>query len=269
MQTNAPKRSPLEGLLVINKDNASHQKPTVLAKGDSGTGKTHFWLTAPGPIIAAYTDKNMQTVTKAIDEGADIQLVSINTWSDWEDKFVPAVENRLLECNTVVVDTVDMLTKIMWRELQGTRDKLRIQDFGTGLDRMLNTLTQLCSAAVDYPGKPSYNIVVTSHINDVTNDSGSLVKTRCAVMGALKDNIESLFDYVFLVANEIDTKIDGGRATKSKRFFFHTIPPTQYHTTKAPKFFPAEIGNTWPDLTTALAQGESKKQDTNNEKEAN
>ncbi len=271
MQTNAPKTDPLEGLLIIDKSNAEQQKPTVLAKGDSGTGKTHLWLTAPEPIIAAYTDKNMQTVTRAIKQGKDVRLVGLDSWGDWADRFVPAVENRRLDCATIVVDTVDMLTKIMWRDIQGVRDKLRIQDFGTGLDRMVNTLTQLCSASVHYEGKPSYNIIVTSHISDVTSDSGSLVKTRCAVMGALKDNIESLFDYVFLTANEIDAKITDGKAEKSKRFFMHTIPPTQYHTTKAPGYFPAEIGNTWENLTDALAlrnsDGEAKQEETNNKKE--
>lgn len=258
MQTNQPNRDPLEGLLKIDKSNASHQKPTILTKGDSGTGKTHFWLTAPGHTVAAFTDLNQLTATTAIDKGLDAELRPIETWSQWEDQFVPAVANRQLEAETIVVDTVDALTKIMWRELQGTRDKLRIQDFGTGLDRMINTLTQLCSASVHYEGKRSYNIIVTSHIADVTNDSGSLEKTCCAVMGALKGTIESLFDYVFLADNELTTEITGGKATKGKRFFMHTIPPTRYHTTKAPAYFPAEIGNTWSDLQTAIALGQSE-----------
>jgi hypothetical protein len=270
VQTNQPTKNPLGNLLIINKSNASKQKPTILDKGPSGTGKTHFWLTAPGPIVAAYTDKNMATVTAAIDDGVPVELVAIDTWSDWEDVFVPAVENRLIEAETIVVDTVDMLAKIMWRELQGTMDKLRIQDFGTGLNRMVNTLTQLCSASVHYEGKRSYNIIVASHITDVTSDSGSLVKTTCAVMGALKDNIEDLFDYVVLADSEIATEIEAGKAVKSKRFFMHTIPPTRYHTTKAPAYFPAEIGNTWPDLQDALALRKSvgeAKQETQSKKE--
>ena len=267
MQTNAAKKSPLEGLLVIDKSNASHQKPVVLTKGPPGSGKTHFALTAPPPIVLANLDVNQQTVTTAIDKGLDVKSVHLNTWSEWADQFVPAVSNRELECETVVVDTGSMLAKMMWREIQGHRDKLRIQDFGTGLDRMVNTFTQLCSAAAHYEGKRSYNIIVNYHIGDVTSDSGSLVRTTVQSMGAFKDIAESLFDYVFLAANEIATKIEGGKATKSKRFFFHTIPPSQYHTTKAPGYFPAEIGNTWKDLTDALAQGESGTQD--NKKEEN
>ncbi|TFH66183.1 MAG: hypothetical protein E4G90_04885 [Gemmatimonadales bacterium] len=252
-------KNPFAGMRVISKENASLQKPIILVKGPSGTGKTHFWLTLPGKTVACYTDKNMATATSAITTGQDVELVQPESWEDWADRFVPAVENRLVDADNIVVDTMDMLTKIMWLEIQGGRDKLRIQDFGTGLNRMTNTITQLCSAAYHREGQRSYNIVVTCHTGDVSDDTGSLVKTTCAVMGAFKDACEGLFDYVFLANSEIHTEITGGHAVKSKRFFFHTIPPTRYHTTKAPGYFPAEIGNTWGGLQGALKLNPAQK----------
>ena len=246
-------QNPFSGMRVISKENAALQKPIILVKGPSGTGKTHFWLSLPGRTVACYTDKNMATATSAITTGQPVELVQPESWEDWADRFVPAVENRLVDADNIVVDTLDMLTKVMWLEIQGGRDKLRIQDFGTGLNRMTNTISQLCSAAYHREGQRSYNIIVTSHIGDVTDDSGSLVRTTCAVMGAFKDICEDLFDYVLLSDSEIHTEITGGKAVKSKRFFLHTIPPTRYHTTKAPGYFPSEIGNTWPALREALA----------------
>jgi hypothetical protein len=221
-------------------------------------------LTFPQPIIGCYSDKNMLTVTEAQLRGVDAKFMPVNCWSDWADVFVPAAMNRTIEAATLAVDPIDMLATVMWRELQGTRDKLRIQDFGTGKDRMFNTLADLCSSASHIEGKRSYNIICTSHISDVTDDSGNLVKTTCQLMGAFKDIVESLFDYVFLCASELKTDIEAGKATKSKRFFAHTIPPTRYHTTKAPGYFPAEIDGTWQSIQDALALSPERIANTEN-----
>ena len=253
MTTNLSTTDPLAELLSVNAENVQEQKLSLLYKGPPGSGKTHNWLTFPGKTVALYTDKNMATVTEAIGRGVEARLVIPKSWSEWADVFVPAVRNRMVDAENIVVDTVDMLTKLMWREIQGTRDKLRIQDFGTGLDRMTRTINDVCSAATHQPGERSYNIVMCSHVSDVTDDSGALVKTTCSVMGQFKDVVESLFDYVLLTAAEVKTDIVEGKAQKTKSFFCHTIPPTRYHTVKAPAYFPHEIEGTWQGLQSALA----------------
>lgn len=254
---------PLSELQSVTAENAALQKPIVLVNGDSGTGKTHFLMTCPEPIVIAFTDKNRQTALEAILSGRKAELREITCWSDWADVFVPAVENRMVKAETIGLDTMDMLTSIMWREIQEHRPKLRIQDFGTGKDRMVNTITQFASAAAHIEGKPSYNIVVTSHITDVTDDdTGALVKFAPAVMGAFKHVAGDLFDYHFLSDSELKTDIIEGKAIKSKRFFMHTIPPTRFHRTKAPGYFPAEINNTWQALQDALALNPARKAET-------
>ena len=249
--------APFENLITINSENAPEQKLSVLLKGQPGAGKTHAWLTFPGPIIACYTDKNMETVKRAMRQRNDITLVKIQSWSEFADQFVPAVVNRQLDAGTIVVDTLDALADMMWRDIQSTRDKLRIQDFGTGKDRLKNNFSDLNDAVVAVPGKPNYNVVVVSHISDVTDDSGGIVKTTCSVMGAFKDIVEALFDYVLLCESKVDTEIEGRNSVKVKRYLAHTIPPSRYHTCKAPGYFPVEISPTWEGIQAALALGES------------
>ena len=54
--------SALARLPVITKDSMPDMKKTIVYKGDSGTGKTFNAFTWPGPIVAAYFDKNIETI---------------------------------------------------------------------------------------------------------------------------------------------------------------------------------------------------------------
>ena len=262
-----PTKDPLTELLTMTPETAMLQKPIILEKGPPGVGKTFNLLTFPQPIVGCYSDKNMLTVTEAQLRGVNAKFMPVNNWSDWADVFVPSAVNRTIDAATLAVDPIDMLATVMWREIQGTRDKLRIQDFGTGKDRMFNTLADLCSSASHIEGKRSYNIVCTSHISDVTDDSGSLVKTTCQLMGAFKDIVESLFDYVFLCDYELKTDIVSGKAVKSKRFYSHTIPPNRYHTTKAPGYFPAEMEGSYQGIQEALALNPERRSSKNTQQE--
>ena len=215
---------------------------SLLLKGPSGSGKTEGALSLPGPTHLTYTDVNLATVRAAMLRGAEIDFSPCGKWSDYQNQYIPKVLNRQIEARTLVVDTIDFLADMMWREIQGSRARLSMSDFGTGLSNLMSTTYTLASSTLPKGGHPGYNVVVTSHLKDVTDDSGALLKVTPAIMGAFKDKIEDFFDHVYLCAAGVKTEVSEDRvATKVRQFKLFTVDPDRYNTCKAPPTMPPEI----------------------------
>jgi len=132
----------------------------------------------------------------------------------------------------------------MWKDIEGTRGKLTMQDFGTGLRRMGEATRALVSLTLPYKDHPGYHVVFTSHLKDQTDDSGSLLKIGPALMGQFANQIEDYFDYVLLMQAEMVAKIEQvngvTKSVPSKQFKIWSIPPDRYHTCKGGDM-PAEM----------------------------
>lgn len=247
---------------------------SLLNKGASGTGKTHFALEgAPGPIALVYQDNNRMTLDWWLKRRSDIYELHFDTWADFDDKFVPKVKNRLIDVATVVIDTGDMVQAMMWREIQGNKSRLTTPDFGTGFNRLSATFTDLTDACRPIKankgrsylpeGHPGYHLICNWHLYDVTNDSGSLMRTTPRVLGQFKDHVEDLFDLVLLMDSALEGSVEDVEGRKvmvnHKRCFARTVPPNEYHTTKAPLDWPPII-KSYGELV-KLIEGENE---TNN-----
>jgi len=245
----------LSDLPRMTAENIGSSKYTVLYTGDSGSGKTHSLLSWPEPIVVAYFDRNLETVRKHMRTGKKVELVLCRTWDEYANKFVPAVVNGEIEAETIGVDTINSAAARMWREIQGTRSRLTNQDFGAGLNRLSSTTDALAQAATQHGKRRSYNIVFCSHLKDVTDDSGALVKIRPAIMGQFKDDLAAFFDYVLVNQCEkvsVPVEENGRKRMKAgKRYFCHTIPPTRYYVAKGGDL-PPEVGSTYPEMMKAL-----------------
>ena len=220
----------------------TESKRTVLLKGLSGSGKTESALSFPGPLTVIHTDRNFATLNAAVARGVKVDPIPVSSWKDYEQVIVPAIANRELDCQTVVVDTVDFLLDLMWREIQGTRSKLTQPDWGTGLTQASQTTFSITSAAHAVPGRRSYNIVFNCHLKNVTNEDGGLVRIAPALKGAFEAAIENYFDYVLLLEAGVTTTIVGTPpvAKKDRKFIVYTVPPTPLHTCKGGSL-PAEV----------------------------
>ena len=82
--------------------------------GDPGTGKTSFWLSAPGPIVVQSLDKGLEGVVEKFQVDKEIYLAEYN-WSPTEelsqddaiglrDKFIEDFEHAIQHARTVVWD---------------------------------------------------------------------------------------------------------------------------------------------------------------------
>lgn len=245
LQATPTPADPLAGLAPIL---PADKKLAILQKGPAKTGKSRGAYTFPPPVFAVYTDPNRLTVQQMQEQGFEIDARRVTSWVDYERKIVPAITNRLIDAQTIVLDTIDMLLDQMWRQIQGSRSKLAIQDFGTGLQWASDTTYQLVSSTMPRgkPGDanyhPGYNIIVNVHVKDVTNDSGALVKVCPSLMGQFKDDLESYFDAVLICDKDIRvTPQQGAPAKRETIYKVLTQPPDRYQTAGAPADWPPEF----------------------------
>jgi len=95
-----------------------------------------------------------------------------------------------------VLDTGTELVKKYQRELQGTKDKLTIQQWGqikNQLDILMNVVNQLpCS------------IIVNTHVKPIKDDELGLQKMYPAIEGSTKEDIGKWFDFVLYTKVEKD-----------------------------------------------------------------
>ena len=103
-------------------------------------------------------------------------------------------------------------------------------------------------------------MVFCLHPKDVTDDNGALVKSAPLLMGQFAGMLDGFFDFVLLTDSRVKSRQveeSGRKVSRSeKEFFIHTIPPTRYHTCKAPGYFPAQMGGTYQEIMAELAKGE-------------
>jgi hypothetical protein len=212
----------------------------VAILGDEKSGKTHFWCTFPKPIVCLYTDPNTQTADGFIEEGQDndITLVKLpstqgkNPMADWQyfaDRFVPAVKNRQFDAKTIVIDSYSFLAKALVTSKSGLDGKVSIPEWGQILMNHGDRLRSIISSTQPMEGKPSYHVVVTSHLVDVTDDKQALIKTRPAIQGAFKDEFGKCFGTVLIAKAKAEMEIKEGKLTPGHATHYcYTVPPNQY-----------------------------------------
>jgi hypothetical protein len=242
----------------LNLANVEQARESILYKGDSGTGKTHNLLTWPQPMLVVYTDQNLKTPARVIATGAAIELLFPKDWSEFADRIVPAVKHRELSVATIGLDTVDGIAALCLRGVAGADGKMDQQRWGTYLNRLRLAFNDLLSATKTHnegplKDKPAYNLVGTSHLKDVTDETGNLIKIRCKIDGQFRDEVEAFFDTVLLCqaetygATEVDPATKASRVIQRARYFCHTVPPTLYHTCKG-HGLPTRVDGTYPSL---------------------
>lgn len=110
-------------------------KPRIIGAscGEYGTGKTHFWLSAPGPIVVQSFDQGMEGVVEKFQGEKDIYLAEYE-WSPTEalgqreaielrDKFIADFEHAVTVARTVIWDReTDIWELFRYSEFGGPND---------------------------------------------------------------------------------------------------------------------------------------------------
>ena len=212
-------------------------KLSGLYQGNSMTGKTHMMCTWPKPVLVS-ADPDTQTAQKL----PGVQIIEISTWAELESEIVPYVKNRALhelvgvgedEVGTFCLDTISIASTYLAREIQGAKPRLTIQDFGLFLNKLTALTMQCVEARKDRgDGAPCYNILFSTHLKDITNDSGGLEKVAPAVMGQFAGVLPRLFGFCFLCENTVKSEmVPGGAETREVPLWqVRTVPPSPKYT---------------------------------------
>ncbi len=230
------------GVSVSTKKNIVKQKLSVAATGDPKQGKSHFWTTFPKPIVCLYTDTNTQTADGFISDGkeGDITMLRMpsvgdasksasDDWSFYSTQFVPAVQNREIEAETIAIDSYSSLADTLVRHIKGGGE-MTIPAWGRVLSSHQDRMYALLSATQHIEGKRNYNIVVTCHLVGDTGKSDTILKYVPAIQGAFKHKFNGMFGSVFIMRSETTKEVINDRMTSTGvEHFMLTAPPSDMY----------------------------------------
>ncbi len=116
-------------------DTSCKQRIVAASFGEVGTGKTHFWLGAPGPIVVQTLDQGLEGVVENFTKTKDIYIASydmaLKVGEEYtqakaveaRDKFIEDFEHALGVARTIIWDREsDMFSMFSYAE-SGTTDK--------------------------------------------------------------------------------------------------------------------------------------------------
>lgn len=233
---------------------------TVLYQGGPGSGKSHCSLTWPKPLVI-YCEENTATLEKFthLEEG---RVVFPSDWGDtftsFRNNVVPLIKNRQAHLmlseydddgalvkeadpgsvETIVIDAVSSLLFDLEREVVQPYAGGKIPHSTTGpkfLYQAEEVMRDIVGAAKPYADKPCYNIICTTHLKDVTDESGNLVKISPAIYGQMKDLLTRWFDTKLLCeavkksGGDVDKPEGGKTKEKVPIRYVYTVSPNNYY----------------------------------------
>jgi hypothetical protein len=146
-------------------------------------------------------------------------------------------------------------------EIQGTRDKLRIQDFGRLLSKLTTAVIDCTDATVERPGCESYHVVLAAHLKDIyqmRGDERVLTGIRPAIDSTFKDLLPRLTSFAFLCETELEPVTSPGKpAYMRTKYVVRTTPPSKLYVCGdrigGGRFntLPPTVGGTYPELCAA------------------
>ncbi len=119
--------------------------------GEVGSGKTSFWLGAPGPIIVLSFDQGLEGVVEAFQDQKDIYVKTFSWVTapgaepdqsaavDMRDEFTEVFEHAVLHARTVVLDTETAMFGVFKYAEFGAPEKGRPDDW----DKLKNRCRRL------------------------------------------------------------------------------------------------------------------------------
>lgn len=210
------------------KESLAKGKLTGLYQGEAMSGKTHNLCTWPSPVIVCF-DPDTQTARKM--DG--VTIIEVESFKEFEQKVVPHVKNRTLHelvnhpVETFGVDSISIASMYLAMEIQGSKERLAIQDFGTLLNKLTSVTMECTEAARFVEGKDSYHIIFTTHLQTIVGkDGGGIECVRPAIMGQFKDLLPRLFGFAFICEAGAEVTTSPGKPAVSRPSWqVRTFPP--------------------------------------------
>jgi hypothetical protein len=221
------------GLNIITNAEGKPSKISGLYQGDAFTGKSEYACSWPNVVVLNF-DPDSQTAQKHLKArgGNVVGIIELDSWNEFSNKVQPHIKSRSLEelvggeVETVVVDTMSIAAQRLADEIQGNKDKLRIQDFGLLLQKLTEATTMLSDTCKPTDSHPGYNVIITTHLKTVTDDAGNTESIRPAIMGQFRDLLPRLLGFAFLCETKLNSVLVSGQPAKQEaEWYVRTVPP--------------------------------------------
>jgi len=223
----------VSGFPVYQSADIQRPKRSVLYIGKAKTGKTHFALSWPKTFVI-YWDENMSTLLKF-----DTAFIKKNTkgenltFEDFENKILPAIKNRTIDAETIVIDSVSFMAQVLRQaEVPAIeKGKSNRAKWGEVFDRLwqvFKDLAEVTQPDLANPDRRTYNLVCTVHERDVMDEDGNLVRYDPSIQGQFKDWLSKFFDTVLVTDIEYERVSKGNTVERVPRYIVHSIPPNRY-----------------------------------------
>jgi hypothetical protein len=256
---------PLEDFVQIIKN--TEGKPSRISglyQGDAFTGKTEAVCSWPDVLVVNF-DPDSQTAQRNLKSngGNVVGVVELSNWSDYVNKIEPHVKDRSLHelvgepVQTIAIDTISLAAQRLSDEIQGSRDKLRIQDYLLLATKLTSATITLTDATKDSLGKPAYHVLFTSHMQTDQDDDGVITGYRPAIPGKFRNLLPRLMGFAFICENMLESVREEGKPASSRAVWrVRTVPPTKLHMcgdriARKDKRLPAVCSGLYPDLMKA------------------
>ena len=233
-------------------------KFSILLEGPPKQGKTHFATTMPDPTFLV-ADQNYKA-----HESHGVRFFVIDNWVEWEQRFRPAITQRIFPGDTIVLDTVSALFRKLERHLAKNNLALEgYQEWNHFRGNAIKLADDLNAARKPEGDHPGYNICVLTHQKTETDTGGNVIGYLPDISSKLDRSFAGLFDAHFCTSVETENDLvrdskgsPTGETVQTSKYFIHSTPPTSRHNAgdnlggdgKKYSKLPPKLGNTFPEL---------------------
>lgn len=199
------------------------QYTKVLICGDPGAGKTLISSTWPNPIYASAEGGLMSIASRNIPY---INVRSINDLLKLKVILDNDAETRKdllgFEVETLVVDTIDEIQRIMIRERleEMRRDTLQLQDWGYIGEQM--------SAMIRGLRNLDLHVVFTCHLKETTDNESGRVYFKPGMQGQFADQIPAQVDLAVLLKAYTTNAVVDNKPVKVTNRVLQTVPDANH-----------------------------------------
>lgn len=220
----------------------------ALVAGPPGAGKTRTASTWPNVVYIDIEGRLLSVRDR------DVHRIKIDQVSEMEEVKAlldqpPDIRRRMLgvECDTVVIDTVDELARMLVKErLRAEKiETLRMQDWGWFGD-------QLRSILRGFRNLDDLNVIYNVHVKDQQDEETGRVRIKPDIQGAVGNEIAGYVDEAFLLVARPFTDPSTGQRTVKR--FLQTFPDAAHdwikdHSGTLPMEFPINFEDDYARLS--------------------
>lgn len=249
---------------------------SILLQGESGSGKTHFMMTCPSPLVLVW-DLNLATHHKF--DG--MPYVVVKSWAEMEDFWLDAIKQRRLtevvqgfqrpdgtkpfgtyRVETLCLDTLTGLGNQIQMELSeghaklGSRDKW--DEYYSRFHRLLDAAVGATSVDNAHPEREVYYVVAGIHeepIYESQGESKRLIGYKPTIAGKMANSGQIYTNFsTHLFMETVETMQGTSKVSRhqmrTRSFGLRRVMSDKVAGTRW-KELPETLPNTWPDLIKA------------------